>query len=185
MSPARNGSGGSGQHSGGGGSSSHDAGRVAHSSSPSHSQWLAKALAGTGAGVAATALCSPLDVAKTRIQVQSSVAAQAKYSGIMQALMTIYREEGFAGWYHGFTPAVCSVGVFWTVYFPCYDHAKESISRSTGLLPTSPMLHIAAAGCAGLVRTRRRRRRPALDGAHPHPHAHTTTLTLPPSPSRR
>ena len=121
------------------------------STAPSESQGLAKALAGTGAGVAATALCSPLDVAKTRIQVQSSVEAQAKYSGILQALMTIYREEGVAGWYHGFTPAVCSVGVFWTVYFPCYEYAKESISRSTGLPPSSPTLHITAAGCAGLV----------------------------------
>ena len=136
------------------------------STAPSESQWLAKALAGTGAGVAATALCSPLDVAKTRIQVQSSVEAQAKYSGILQALMTIYREEGVAGWYHGFTPAVCSVGVFWTVYFPCYEYAKESISRSTGLPPSSPTLHITAAGLCW-AGERRRRRQP--DVARPSP----------------
>ena len=70
-----------------------------------------------------TALCSPLDVAKTRAQVQST-AAGAEYQGVFSALAAIYRHEGVAGWYHGFTPAVCSVGVFWTVYFPCYDMAS-------------------------------------------------------------
>ena len=63
------------------------------------SPWLSKAIAGTGAGVVATALCSPLDVAKTRIQVQSTAAAQGRYSGVIQALLTIYREEGVRGWY--------------------------------------------------------------------------------------
>ena len=84
---------------------------------------LAKALAGTAAGVLSTCLCSPLDVAKTRVQVATTVGGAEKYDGIVRALVTIYREEGFVGWFHGLTPAVCSVGVFWTVYFPCYDAA--------------------------------------------------------------
>ena len=107
----------------------------------SSSDALAKALAGTGAGVVATVLCSPLDVAKTRIQVQSSAHGQAaRYSGVVSALATILREEGVAGWYHGFTPAVCSVGVFWTVYFPCYDMGKEWLARSTGRADSSALI---------------------------------------------
>ena len=113
--------------------------------------WLCKALAGTSSGIAATILCSPLDVAKTRIQVQSSAAAEGKYSGVIASLRTIYQEEGFIGWYSGFTPAVCSVGVFWTCYFPCYDYAKITISDFTGLPTSSPVVHLTAAAGAGLV----------------------------------
>lgn len=116
------------------------------------SPWLAKAIAGTSSGIIATAVCSPLDVAKTRIQVQSSsAAASTKYSGVIEALMTIYRQEGVLGWYSGFTPAVCSVAVFWMVYFPCYDYFKDHIAHFFNVLPSLPVVHLTAAGCAGFV----------------------------------
>jgi len=116
------------------------------------SPWACKALAGTGSGIIATALCSPLDVAKTRIQVQTSkAAASSQYSGVFGALLTIYRQEGLAGWYQGFTPAVCSVAIFWTVYFPCYDYGKEQIGTLSGLSQASPLVHMTAAASAGLV----------------------------------
>ena len=116
------------------------------------SPYMCKALAGTGSGIVATALCSPLDVAKTRIQVQKSADVhRSGYSGILQSLATIYRHEGLAGWYHGFTPAVCSVAVFWTVYFPCYDYSKERIALLSGLPASSPLVHMSAAAGAGLV----------------------------------
>ena len=71
----------------------------------STAEHAAKALSGTGAGIVSTMLCSPLDVAKTRIQVQSSAQSSAKYSGIFQSLMTIYREEGVRGWCERAPPA--------------------------------------------------------------------------------
>ena len=55
-------------------STSHDAGVL---STASQRAWLAKALAGTGAGVVACVLCSPLDVAKTRMQVLSQDSVNA------------------------------------------------------------------------------------------------------------
>ena len=153
--------------------------------------WLAKALAGSGAGIVSTIICSPLDVAKvptlffnlqlhtrpmpcatlcerlalhcsltpqcrvapvqTRVQVQSSAESCAKYSGVFSALRTIYIEEGVAGWYVGFTPAVCSVAVFWTVYFPCYDYTKEAIADASGLPTGSPLVHMTAAAASGLL----------------------------------
>ena len=45
---------------------------------------LAKALAGTSAGVLSTCLCSPLDVAKTRVQVATTVGGAEKYDGIVR-----------------------------------------------------------------------------------------------------
>ena len=114
--------------------------------------WLCKALAGTGAGFCATVLCSPLDVAKTRIQVQTAQSpGGGKYQGIWGALATILREEGIRGWYHGFTPTVASVAVFWSCYFPCYDFSKQRIAALTALPESAPLVHITAAAGAGLL----------------------------------
>jgi hypothetical protein len=93
----------------------------------------AKAISGMGAGVLSTMLCSPLDVAKTRVQVQTVGGGDVRYRGVLGALSTILREEGLAGWFRGIAPAVSSVAVFWAVYFPCYDAAKEKVVETTGL----------------------------------------------------
>jgi len=112
--------------------------------------YMAKAVAGTISGLTAAVLCSPLDVAKTRIQVQSAALHGHKYSGVLTALLTIYREEGFRGWYQGLAPMMCSVGVFWCCYFPCYDYSKSLISAATSTGADSPLVHMAAAGVSGL-----------------------------------
>jgi solute carrier family 25 folate transporter 32 len=120
---------------------------------PTAFEWLVKAIAGSTAGAISTTLCSPLDVAKTRAQVQSvaGVGAAHKYDGVLRALRTIYREEGVRGWYHGLTPTICSVAIFWSCYFPCYEYAKTILADATGSTLDSPRVHLAAAGSAGLV----------------------------------
>ena len=55
---------------------------------------LAKALAGTSAGVLSTCLCSPLDVAKTRVQVATTVGGAEKYDGIVQTGRSLAAEYG-------------------------------------------------------------------------------------------
>ena len=55
------------------------------------------------------------------------------------------------GWYHGFTPAVCSVAVFWTCYFPAYDYAKDYIAEASDLPLSSSLVHMSAAAAAGLL----------------------------------
>ena len=118
------------------------------SSSSVDSSTVAKAVAGMGAGVLSAIMCSPLDVAKTRVQVQTSLG-DAKYRGVFGALATIYADEGLAGWFRGIAPAMCSVAVFWSVYFPCYDRAKEQIAQASGLPKTSSVVHCSAAAAAG------------------------------------
>ena len=125
----------------GGGSSSHDNDGMAAA---------AKAISGMGAGVLSTMLCSPLDVAKTRVQVQTVGGGDVRYRGVVGALSTILREEGLAGWFRGIAPAVSSVAVFWAVYFPCYDAAKEKVVDVTGLdgVLEVPLLGAARAATA-------------------------------------
>ena len=89
---------------------------------------------------------------QTRVQVQTLESTiHARYSGVLGSLFTIYAEEGLAGWYRGFTPAVCSVAVFWTVYFPCYDYAKIKLMEASGLPASSSLIHMTAAGASGLL----------------------------------
>ena len=125
----------------GGGSSSRDNDGMAAA---------AKAISGMGAGVLSTMLCSPLDVAKTRVQVQTVGGGDVRYRGVLGALSTILREEGLAGWFRGIAPAVSSVAVFWAVYFPCYDAAKEKVVDVTGLdgVLEVPLLGAARAATA-------------------------------------
>tara|TARA_B100000524_G_scaffold305745_1_gene180968 strand:+ start:110 stop:655 length:546 start_codon:yes stop_codon:yes gene_type:complete len=51
----------------------------------------------------------------------------------------------------GLAPAMCSVCVFWSFYFPCYDYAKAAIARGSGLGVGSPTVHVSAACAAGLL----------------------------------
>ncbi len=53
--------------------------------------------------------------------------------------------------YHGFTPAVCSVALFWSCYFPCYEYAKDAIADASSLSRGSSLLHMTAAASAGFV----------------------------------
>ena len=39
--------------------------------------------------------CSPFDVAKTRLMAQKEIGAARKYTGLLQCLTTIFKEEGF------------------------------------------------------------------------------------------
>jgi solute carrier family 25 folate transporter 32 len=110
------------------------------------------ALSGAGAGALTTTVCSPLDVVKTRMQVQDAIvkAHQRAPSGFVPFLMGIYREEGVRGWFRGYQSAMLTVPLFWGVYFPCYRAAKQF------LLPRceerhKPLAHMGAAVLGGFI----------------------------------
>lgn len=89
-----------------------------------------KAVAGASSGVVCCAIFSPLDVVRTRLQVQGALGNTTLpvYHGITGTLSRIYREEGLRGWFRGFAPAILTVPVFWSLYFPLYDRLKEPVA---------------------------------------------------------
>jgi len=122
-------------------------------------QHLVSPVSGAGAGVVCTLVCSPLDVLKTRFQVQGAVmrqtgsaAEQESYHGILRTVRTMVMEEGAAGFYRGLTPALVTVPIFWGLYFPTYEGLKATLeARNPGRERLQTHEIILAAMGAGII----------------------------------
>lgn len=91
---------------------------------------LTQLISGGGAGGLSAFLCAPLDVVKVRMQIQGSMGI-TKYSGnILRTLRNIHIEEGIPGLFKGVGPAMLTVPVFWSVYWPMYDSIKRHLEES-------------------------------------------------------
>lgn len=110
-------------------------------------QWE-NAAAGAAAGLATATFSHPLDVVRTRFQVNDGrIPTLPSYRNTPHALFKIARNEGLRGLYAGFYPAILGSTVSWGLYFFFYSKAKQSYLESREKL--SPSLHLAAAAQAG------------------------------------
>ncbi|GMN29306.1 hypothetical protein TIFTF001_002389 [Ficus carica] len=111
-------------------------------------QWE-NATAGAVAGFATVATMHPLDVVRTRFQVNDGrVSNLPTYKNTAHAIFTIARSE--ARLYAGFSPAVVGSTVSWALYFFFYDRAKQRYSRNREE-KLSPGHHLASAAEAGAL----------------------------------
>ncbi|CAK9157094.1 unnamed protein product [Ilex paraguariensis] len=112
-------------------------------------QWQ-NATAGALAGLATVTFSHPLDVVRTRFQVNDGrISNLPTYKNTPHALFTIARTEGFRGLYAGFYPAVLGSTISWGLYFFFYSKAKQRYLRNREEL--SPGLHLASAAEAGAL----------------------------------
>ncbi|KAM2099773.1 hypothetical protein ACFX1T_027007 [Malus domestica] len=119
-------------------------------SSASRWQWET-ATAGAVAGIATVAAMHPLDVVRTRFQVNDGrVLNLPTYKNTAHAIFTIARLEGLRGLYAGFSPAVLGSTVSWGLYFFFYGRAKERYSKDREK-QLSAGLHLASAAEAGAL----------------------------------
>ncbi|XP_058766839.1 folate transporter 1, chloroplastic-like isoform X2 [Vicia villosa] len=115
-----------------------------------HWQWE-NAIAGAAAGFATVAVMHPLDVVRTRFQVNDGrVSHLPSYKNTAHAIFTITRSEGLRGLYAGFLPGVLGSTISWGLYFFFYDKAKQRYARSREE-KLSPGLHLASAAEAGAL----------------------------------
>ncbi|GAB4848516.1 Folate transporter 1, chloroplastic, variant 2 [Ancistrocladus abbreviatus] len=113
-------------------------------------QWE-NALAGTFAGFATVAVMHPLDVVRTRFQVNDGrISHLPTYKNTAHAIFTIARAEGLRGLYAGFFPAVLGSSISWGLYFFFYSRAKQRYSHNEAET-LSPGLHLASAAEAGAL----------------------------------
>mmetsp|Transcript_13267 Transcript_13267/g.21777 ORF Transcript_13267/g.21777 Transcript_13267/m.21777 type:complete len:340 (+) Transcript_13267:80-1099(+) len=108
------------------------------------------AIAGATAGLVSTFLLHPVDVIKTRFQVQNG--AHPIYRNTSQAFRLIVREEGWRALYQGLAPSLIGATASWSIYLYSYNLAK-SFLKGTGELKRElgPVTHLLCAAQAGLV----------------------------------
>ncbi|RAL48812.1 hypothetical protein DM860_001132 [Cuscuta australis] len=111
------------------------------------------AASGAIAGFATVAAMHPLDVIRTRFQVNDGRRmAVPSYKNTPHALFTIARCEGLRGLYAGFFPAVLGSSISWGLFFFFYGRAKQ---RYAGHMEKdeklNPSFHLAAAAEAGAL----------------------------------
>jgi len=87
---------------------------------------FAHIIAGGGAGSLAAAFTNPFDVAKTRLQTQADVGRS--YSGMTNALITIWKEEGRSGYFSGIRPRIVIHSVSAALCWITYEWAKHMLN---------------------------------------------------------
>lgn len=116
------------------------------------------ALSGALAGFLSGVIVCPLDVAKTRLQVQSFYYKKPefesrglKYKGLFNTFSKIIQEEGYKGLYNGLVPI--SLGYFptWMIYFSVYEYCKRSDHFPFNSIQSEYGKHSMSAVAAGLV----------------------------------
>ncbi|XP_028774660.1 folate transporter 1, chloroplastic-like isoform X2 [Neltuma alba] len=117
---------------------------------PEQWQWE-NATAGAVAGFATVVVMHPLDVVRTRFQVNDGrVPFVPSYKNTAHAVITVARSEGLRGLYAGLLPAVLGSTISWGLYFYFYDKAKQRYARNREE-KLSPGYHLASAAEAGTL----------------------------------
>ncbi|CAO4382988.1 unnamed protein product [Caenorhabditis nigoni] len=86
---------------------------------------------GFTAGSLASVFNIPFDVAKSRIQGPQPDPLSRKYSGTMQTISLVYKEEGFGALYKGLLPKVMRLGPGGAVMLIVYDEVYAWLKKNT------------------------------------------------------
>ncbi|EDW37408.1 GL25542 [Drosophila persimilis] len=93
---------------------------------PGKSRALFQFVAGGSAGLLELLLLHPLDVVKTRLQLQGvqAAAGELRYTGVFDCISKIYSHEGVAAFWKGIVPPICSETPKRAAKFVVYEQAK-------------------------------------------------------------
>lgn len=99
-------------------------------------------IAGGSAGLVEICLMHPLDVVKTRFQIQRGSSDPTAYKSLADCFKTIFRNEGIFGFYKGILPPIVAETPKRAVKFFCFEQYKKLL----GLTPLSPGVALTVAG---------------------------------------
>ncbi|XP_062521323.1 kidney mitochondrial carrier protein 1-like isoform X2 [Corticium candelabrum] len=109
------------------------------------------------ASIAAELGTFPIDLTKTRLQIQGQVSdaahSQLKYRGMIHAIVTITKEEGVKALYSGIAPAVLRQATYGTIKLGCYHAFKRILAGNAEdeTLLTNVISAVAAGGLAAAI----------------------------------
>lgn len=113
--------------------------------------------AGIASGIATRCIIQPLDVLKIRFQLQEESlrgVRTGKYTGVIQAIVLIFREEGISAFWKGHVPAQGLSAVYGLVQFTSFElltqKSKEyaAANRNRG---ATDFVCGAVAGCSAMM----------------------------------
>ncbi|KAK9534102.1 hypothetical protein VZT92_009172 [Zoarces viviparus] len=105
-------------------------------------------IAGGSAGLVEICLMHPLDVVKTRFQIQRGTSDPNSYKSLGDCFRTIFRNEGLLGFYKGILPPIVAETPKRAVKFFTFEQYKKLLTFT----PLSPGLALSVAGLgAGLT----------------------------------
>ncbi|XP_024539740.1 nicotinamide adenine dinucleotide transporter 1, chloroplastic [Selaginella moellendorffii] len=119
---------------------------------------LFNAVAGAGAGSISATFVAPLDVVKTRLQIQRIPKAGQlgvnAFGGtsLGKTLQSIVRQEGVRGLYQGLAPTILALLPNWAVFFTTYEQMKRLLQTrdsQAGKQQLTMSSHLLAATVAG------------------------------------
>ena len=113
-------------------------------------------LVGSLAGFVASALTSPLDVVKTRLQTQTP-SSLTQYNGVLDGLREIYANEGAKALFRGTTARATNMGLATGIMMGCYGVFRASFATRLGLgasAAPSAAAHRSYASTAGATDAR-------------------------------
>lgn len=108
-------------------------------------------MAGAFSGCVTRALTQPLDCSKVRLQLQVEPVATSsgRYSGMLQTLFAIFRDEGIPGLWKGHIPAQLLSVFYGLGQFAAYDQLNRAGRHITLLNEHSDTRHFVCGGIAG------------------------------------
>ncbi|KAM8715012.1 hypothetical protein ACLKA7_002115 [Drosophila subpalustris] len=108
-------------------------------------------LSGGASSIAEVALLLPLDVVKTRLQLQGNTAVkgQSHYTGVFDAFAKIYRQEGIFAFWRGIIPPLLSDTPRRALKFMVFEQLKPVFLF--GAAKPTLKTYVLAGGCAGVV----------------------------------
>mmetsp|Transcript_6791 Transcript_6791/g.5937 ORF Transcript_6791/g.5937 Transcript_6791/m.5937 type:complete len:259 (+) Transcript_6791:15-791(+) len=110
----------------------------------------ARLLASYSSTILGVTVTSPIEVLKTRLQVQHDKEhIHQKYTGIFHSFNKIWKQEGFWGMFRGYRASVVTTPVFHSIYFPIYERLRLHFSEKFGLEKSSLKVVFMSCGIAG------------------------------------
>jgi hypothetical protein len=90
-------------------------------------------LAGSASGVATAVAMAPIDVVRTRAQVEGMLGRDLRYSGSLRAAArAILATDGWRGLFHGVGTSVLLVPAFWGAFFPLRVLTEPHVAARLG-----------------------------------------------------
>jgi solute carrier family 25 (mitochondrial folate transporter), member 32 len=112
----------------------------------------ARFLSSLFATTTAVTLSSPLDVLKTRLQVQNcKTTGDVLFQNLTQSFKRIYMKEGVKGFFRGYKTTIVTTPLFHSIYFPCYEKLRLTIASQYGLNKTDMKVVGVSSAISGIL----------------------------------